>query len=103
MTPDEDPPSEKTHDCRPPTARELRHGPDTVFSSLAHGAAFLTLVTLAGIIFSLFDQLRRRRSRSTACRSCGAQWDPVQNRYGGLVMIYGTLITSVIALIIAIP
>lgn len=30
-------------------------------------------------------------------------WDPVQNQYGGLVMIYGTLATSAIALLIAVP
>ena len=30
-------------------------------------------------------------------------WDPVQNEYGGLVMIYGTLVTSFIALLIAVP
>jgi len=32
-----------------------------------------------------------------------ADWDPVQDRYGGLVMIYGTLMTSFIALLIAVP
>jgi len=32
-----------------------------------------------------------------------AEWDPVQNRYGGLVMIYGTLMSSLIALLIAVP
>ena len=31
------------------------------------------------------------------------QWDPVQDQYGGLVMIYGTLMTSLIALLIAVP
>ncbi len=30
-------------------------------------------------------------------------WDPVKNEYGGLVMIYGTLATSIIALVIAVP
>ena len=30
-------------------------------------------------------------------------WDPVKNEYGGLVMIYGTLATSIIALLIAVP
>jgi hypothetical protein len=30
-------------------------------------------------------------------------WDPVNNEYGGLVMIYGTIATSVIALVIAVP
>ena len=32
-----------------------------------------------------------------------AEWDPVQNKFGGLVMIYGTIATSIIALIIAVP
>ncbi|MFM8509146.1 MAG: phosphate ABC transporter permease subunit PstC, partial [Betaproteobacteria bacterium] len=32
-----------------------------------------------------------------------AVWDPVNNQYGGLVMIYGTLATSLIALVIAVP
>jgi len=32
-----------------------------------------------------------------------AQWDPVQEHFGGLVMIYGTLVTSLIALVIAVP
>ena len=31
------------------------------------------------------------------------EWDPVQNKYGGLVMIYGTLMTSFIALLIGVP
>jgi phosphate transport system permease protein len=30
-------------------------------------------------------------------------WDPVKEDFGGLVMIYGTLMTSLIALIIAVP
>ena len=32
-----------------------------------------------------------------------SEWDPVQDRYGGLVMIYGTLATSAIALLVAVP
>jgi phosphate transport system permease protein len=30
-------------------------------------------------------------------------WDPVKNEYGGLVMIYGTIASSLIALVIAVP
>lgn len=30
-------------------------------------------------------------------------WDPVQQDFGGLVMIYGTVMTSLIALVIAVP
>ena len=32
-----------------------------------------------------------------------AEWDPVQEKLGGLVMIYGTLASSLIALLIAVP
>jgi phosphate transport system permease protein len=32
-----------------------------------------------------------------------SDWDPVKDQYGGLVMIYGTLATSIIALLIAVP
>ena len=39
--------------------------------------------------------IREVRPRLPRRRS---EWDPVQNRYGGLVMIYGTLVTSLIAL-----
>jgi phosphate transport system permease protein len=30
-------------------------------------------------------------------------WDPVENKFGGLVMIYGTIASSLIALLIAVP
>uniref|UniRef100_UPI0012F8D250 phosphate ABC transporter permease subunit PstC n=1 Tax=Azohydromonas aeria TaxID=2590212 RepID=UPI0012F8D250 len=32
-----------------------------------------------------------------------SEWDPVQERFGGLVMIWGTLASSAIALLIAVP
>ena len=88
---------------RPPTRRRPLPWADTLFSALAHGAALLTLALLAGIIVSLVI------GAAPAIRQYGlsflwtSEWDPVQNRYGGLVMIYGTLMTSLIALLIAVP
>jgi phosphate transport system permease protein len=88
---------------RPPEARRSAPWADTVFSVLAHGAAILTLLLLAGIIISLLV------GAAPAIREYGlsflwnSEWDPVQDKYGGLVMIYGTLMTSFIALIIAVP
>ena len=76
---------------------------DALFSFLAHGAAWLTLSLLAGIIVSLLI------SAWPAIREYGlsflwnTQWDPVEEKFGGLVMIYGTLATSFIALLIAVP
>ena len=88
---------------RPPTVRRASPWADVLFSVLAHGAAWLTLALLAGIIVSLLV------GAAPAIREYGlsflwtSEWDPVQNRYGGLVMIYGTLMTSLIALLIAVP
>jgi len=88
---------------RPPASRRVSPWADVLFSALAHGAAWLTLALLAGIIVSLLV------GAAPAIREYGlsflwtSEWDPVQNRYGGLVMIYGTLMTSFIALIIAVP
>lgn len=76
---------------------------DRVFSILAHAAAWLTLSLLLGILVSLFF------GAAPAIREYGlsflwrSEWDPVENRYGGLVMIYGTLMSSFIALLIAVP
>jgi len=88
---------------RPTAARRASPWADVVFSALAHGAAWLTLALLAGILVSLVI------GAAPAIRAYGlsflwtSEWDPVQNRYGGLVMIYGTLMTSLIALVIAVP
>ncbi|HET9646279.1 MAG TPA: phosphate ABC transporter permease subunit PstC [Burkholderiaceae bacterium] len=76
---------------------------DSLFALCAHGAAWLTLALLAGILLSLLV------GAAPAIREYGlsflwhSEWDPVQNRYGGLVMIFGTLATSLIALVIAVP
>jgi phosphate transport system permease protein len=88
---------------RPPASRRGAPLADTVFSLLAHGAAILTLLLLAGIILSLMI------GAAPSIREFGlgflwsSDWDPVQDKYGGLVMIYGTLMTSLIALVIAVP
>lgn len=76
---------------------------DRLFSFMARGAAFLTLALLLGIIASLVI------GAWPAIRVFGAgflvnnAWDPVREDFGGLVMIYGTLATSFIALLIAVP
>ncbi|MEO6033180.1 MAG: phosphate ABC transporter permease subunit PstC [Burkholderiaceae bacterium] len=88
---------------RPSARRRVAPWADTVFAWLAHGAAWLTLALLAAIIVSLFI------GAGPAIREYGlsflwsTDWDPVQDKYGGLVMIYGTLMTSFIALLIAVP
>jgi phosphate transport system permease protein len=76
---------------------------DRLFAVATQSAAWLTLALLAGIIGSLVY------GAWPAIREFGpgflvsSDWDPVEDKYGGLVMIYGTLATSLIALVIAVP
>ncbi|HEX3140265.1 MAG TPA: phosphate ABC transporter permease subunit PstC [Rhizobacter sp.] len=88
---------------RPPAARRSAPWADTAFSMLAHGAAILTLALLVGIIGSLLVGAAPAIKEYGLSFLWTSEWDPVQNKYGGLVMIYGTLMTSLIALIIAVP
>jgi phosphate transport system permease protein len=88
---------------RPPEIRKSAPWADTVFSALAHGAAILTLLLLAGIIVSLLVGAAPSIKAYGLSFLWTSDWDPVQNKYGGLVMIYGTLMTSFIALLIAVP
>lgn len=76
---------------------------DRLFGALARLAALLTLGLLMAIMVSLLV------GAWPAIHAYGlgflgrSVWDPVQNEFGGLVMIYGTLATSAIALLIAVP
>ena len=87
----------------PPGRKQNLPWADWVFSMLAHGAAWVTLGLLVGIIVSLVV------GAMPAIREFGlgflfsTDWDPVQEKFGGLVMIYGTLMTSFIALLVAVP
>lgn len=89
----------------PPPARPPRSGAlaDRVFGWAARGAALLTLALLLGILLSLVAGAWPAIEKYGLGFLTSTTWDPVANEYGGLVMIYGTLATSAIALIIAVP
>jgi phosphate transport system permease protein len=76
---------------------------DFLFHKVTLGFALLVLLMLAGIIASLVA------GAAPAFREFGpgflttVEWDPVNDRYGALIAIAGTLITSFIALLVAFP
>ena len=76
---------------------------DRLFGWLAKGAAYLTLGLLVAILASLVVGAWPAIERFGLGFLTSSVWDPVKNEYGGLVMIYGTLATSFIALLIAVP
>ena len=76
---------------------------DRLFGGLARSAAILTLVLLVAIMGSLIVGAWPAIHQYGLGFLTSSVWDPVQDQYGGLVMIYGTLATSAIALLIAVP
>ena len=94
-----------TQRTTPPRPSPLISGmlADRIFGWLARSAAVLTLLLLIGILVSLVLGAWPSIEKYGLSFLTRSVWDPVQNEYGGLVMIYGTLATSVIALLIAVP
>ena len=76
---------------------------DRVFGWAAQGAAILTLALLFGILLSLVIGAWPAITKYGLSFLTSTTWDPVKEEYGGLVMIYGTVATSFIALLIAVP
>ncbi len=94
------------HDMtNPPPVNTVRRNPfaDRLFGWAAQGAALLTLGLLVGILVSLIVGAWPAISKYGLGFLTSSVWDPVKNEYGGLVMIYGTIATSLIALLIAVP
>ncbi|WP_227753623.1 MULTISPECIES: phosphate ABC transporter permease PstC [Ramlibacter] len=76
---------------------------DLMFAWAARGAALLTLSLLLGILLSLVMGAWPAISKYGLGFLTSSVWDPVADEFGGLVMIYGTLASSAIALLIAVP
>jgi phosphate transport system permease protein len=76
---------------------------DKVFKGLVMAAA----ITIIGLMAALAVELFQGSSVSLGTFGLGffssSVWDPVHNIFGGLPFIYGTLVTSAIALIIGVP
>ena len=89
----------------PPPKNTVRRSPlaDRVFGWAALAAALLTLGLLFGILASLVVGAWPAITEYGLGFLTNSVWDPVKNEYGGLVMIYGTIATSFIAVVIAVP
>jgi phosphate transport system permease protein len=76
---------------------------DNVYRWLTRGAAIAVLVVLGGVIVSLII------GALPALREFGfsflteQRWNPVTEKFGALAPIYGTVVTSFIAMLIAVP
>lgn len=76
---------------------------DAAFRNLTRFFAFLVFSLLAAILVSLLIGSSLSLEKFGAGFLFNANWDPVQEDFGAVVPIFGTLVTSAIAMLIAIP
>ncbi len=76
---------------------------DKIFVSLAQLFAFIVFALLFGILVSLIIGSLPSIHKFGFGFITGTAWDPVTEKFGGLVPIVGTLVTSFIALLIGVP
>jgi phosphate transport system permease protein len=84
--------------------RAARSSGDAVFAASARFSGIFVLVLLGAIILSLLaGGMLAFRSFGPLRFLVSDDWDPVQQKFGALVPIVGTIVTSVLALLLAVP
>ncbi|HET9032611.1 MAG TPA: phosphate ABC transporter permease subunit PstC [Dokdonella sp.] len=76
---------------------------DKGFSYLLAFTAFFVLVALAGAALSMLWGGREVLAQEGWSFFFSTEWNPVENRYGAVVPIFGTLVTATIAMLVAVP
>jgi phosphate transport system permease protein len=83
--------------------KQWNSGGDVLFGALVRAAALFTFAALTAIFVSLIIGAWPAITTFGPAFLWSGEWNPVDNRFGGLAMIWGTLATSAIALAVAVP
>jgi phosphate transport system permease protein len=73
------------------------------FRGATLGAAILVLTLLGGVVFTLLKGAWPAFARFGFHFLTSEVWNPVTDKYGALAPVYGTLVTSLIAMLFALP
>lgn len=76
---------------------------DRAFFHLTRGAAVVVLMLLGGVIVSLVHGALPAIKAFGVGFLASQAWNPVTDNFGALPAIYGTIVTSIIAMLIAVP
>ncbi len=87
-------------ESKSPASRKLG---DRLFAGTARAFAILTLLLLGGIMVSLTVASWPSIQTFGLGFVFSTDWNPPMEKFGALIPVYGTLVTSVIALLIAVP
>ena len=86
-----------------PARRKGGSTADAIFEWACRIAGIFVLVLLGAIIISLFIGALPAFQQFGLSFVWTELWDPVADQYGALVPVYGTIITSILALLVAVP
>ena len=87
----------------PRTRPRARRAGDGIFRYIALGAALFVLVSLGAVAFSMFYGGLEAFHKFGLGFIYRPEWNPVKQDFGALVPIFGTLVTSLLAMLIAVP
>lgn len=76
---------------------------DRIFTWIAAGIGSSVIAIVGLMAYELFDQSRLAIDKYGLSFISGSVWDPVFLEFGALPLIWGTLVTSAIALVLAVP
>ncbi len=76
---------------------------DRLFRYVLGATVVIVLLALAGAALSMLWGGRDVLASHGLDFFTSTEWNPVENKYGALVPIYGTIVTSLIAMLIAVP
>ncbi|HEV2467790.1 MAG TPA: phosphate ABC transporter permease subunit PstC [Candidatus Sulfotelmatobacter sp.] len=77
--------------------------PDRIFKFLITTCGLAVLAVLVLIVYELVSQSTVSWHAFGLKFFAGSDWDPVSEQFGALPFIYGTLVSSLVALVIAVP
>ena len=76
---------------------------DRIFQGLVYAVVALFLVIMLGIIGALVVQSLPAIRHFGVAFVTGREWDPVQESFGALPFIYGTVVSTLVGMIVAVP
>ena len=91
--------------CLPPQAISRRRAAlgDRIYRACVLASVWLVLVLAAGLVAALAWESREALGAFGLRFLVTSHWDPVAGEFGALPFIYGTLLSSLLALLIAVP
>lgn len=85
------------------TNKKIQSFPDRIFSWMTFFSASLIIIVMAGLFIQLTIHSIPTISKFGFSFLTTQEWDPAKLEFSALSSIYGTLITTLIAMIIAVP